>query len=321
MSPTERTNSPSFARAEHGFSAAEKALIACISLALILFVTRILLHGSEQGSLRAKATLEGQSIASGVSFDQPSSGSDPAARSEGGGGGGGGGGLFSDIVHGVLGVVSFIPGLNVPASILDAGLYALEGDGVNAAISLAGVIPVAGKGAKLLKVGSKTVKTGDKINDARKIKAGLETVEAETKLARRRPLALPPGKPGKVIVNKLEKHEAEFAEQIVKHRGGTLEGASTRGLPGIDGTLNKAPISLKETQGGLGAVLKHASKAESQAKNAKYSGVEVFIKAENVGSKELLDFAQKGPLSQIPKQGTVNAINVLTKDGWVRFIK
>jgi hypothetical protein len=66
--------------------------------------------------------------------------------------------------------------------------------------------------------------------------------------------------------------------------------------------------------------LKHASQAEAKAAAAGHKGVEVFIKAPNVGKEQLLDFGRKGGLSQIPNQGTVTAINVLTKDGWVRFI-
>lgn len=135
------------------------------------------------------------------------------------------------------------------------------------------------------------------------------------------PLLLSGGKPGAVIANALEKHEAKFAEEIVAHRGGELVGALNKSQPGIDGFLEGIPISLKETAGGLVAVLKHASVAESQALNAGYKGVELFVKAPNVGQKELLDFVQKGPLSKIPGQGIISAINVLTRDGWVRVIR
>jgi hypothetical protein len=132
---------------------------------------------------------------------------------------------------------------------------------------------------------------------------------------------LPPGG-GKIIPNKLEKHELEFANDIVSNRGGELIGNLKKKQEGIEGFLNGQPISLKETDGGLVAILKHASKAEKQAKNAGYSNVEVFIKATSpqIGKKELLEFAHKGGLIQIPNQGTVSAINVLTNDGWTRII-
>lgn len=135
------------------------------------------------------------------------------------------------------------------------------------------------------------------------------------------PLLLTTGKPGTVIANALEAHEAAFAEEIVSHRGGELIGAFNKSQPGIDGFLEGVPISLKETEGGLVAVLKHASVAESQALKAGYKGVELFEKAPNVGQKELLDFVQKGPLSKIPGQGIISAINVLTRDGWVRIVR
>jgi hypothetical protein len=77
---------------------------------------------------------------------------------------------------------------------------------------------------------------------------------------------------------------------------------------------------LKETQGGLGAVLRHASKAEAQAASAGHSGVEIFIRAPNMQPGALLDFARNGPLTAIPNQETVSAINVLTGGGWVRIV-
>ena len=43
-------------------------------------------------------------------------------------------------------------------------------------------------------------------------------------------------------------------------------------------------------------------------------GLKVFIKAPNVSKTTLLDFAGKGPLSAMPGQGTVSAINVHTAD-------
>jgi hypothetical protein len=66
--------------------------------------------------------------------------------------------------------------------------------------------------------------------------------------------------------------------------------------------------------------LTHASRAEAQAKAAGYVGVEVFIKAENVGAAKLLDFIRSGPLAKIPTQGVVAAISILTKDGWIRIV-
>nr|AGC71099.1 hypothetical protein [uncultured bacterium A1Q1_fos_2067] len=145
------------------------------------------------------------------------------------------------------------------------------------------------------------------------------TASKSSKFVSETPLPVPPGSPGRVVANALESHELSFANDIVGFRGGTLTGAPTRYFPGIDGALDGVPISLKQTKGGLGSVLKNASKAEAQAKNAGYSGVEVFIEAKNVDKTSLLDFAEKGPLAKIPSQGTVSSIHVLTADGWVRI--
>jgi hypothetical protein len=121
----------------------------------------------------------------------------------------------------------------------------------------------------------------------------------------------------KVIPNKLESHELVFADQIVEYRGGQLVGAETRSFPGIDGHLDGIPISLKETKGGLGAVVRHASQAEAKAAKAGYSGVDLYVKAPNVNSAALIDFSSKGPLLVMPRQGIISNIFVLTRDGWV----
>ncbi len=131
---------------------------------------------------------------------------------------------------------------------------------------------------------------------------------------------LPSGRPGTVVLNRLLPHEAAFAQEIVDFQEGTFVGAVEKSLPEIDGHLSGIPVSLKETAGGLGAVLRHASKAETSALSAGVSGVELFIKAPNVRATQLLDFARGGPLSQIPGQGTISGISVFTQDGVVRLI-
>lgn len=130
---------------------------------------------------------------------------------------------------------------------------------------------------------------------------------------------LSPGRTSSLIANALETREVEFAQEILAHRGGVLVGVARRSFRGIDGTLNGIAISLKQTEGGLAAVLHHASRAEGQAARAGYSGVEVFIRAPNVRLRALLEFARRGGLSAIPSQGSVSAISVLTADGWVRI--
>jgi hypothetical protein len=131
---------------------------------------------------------------------------------------------------------------------------------------------------------------------------------------------LPAGQAGTVVRNKLTAEEFRFAEEIVALRGGTFVGNTAKKAPGIDGMLGAIPSSLKQTQGKSPvAVLHHASQAEAEAKAAGYKAVEVFIEARNIAAEVLLDFGRKGGLVQIPFQGTVRQISVLTRDGWVIF--
>jgi RHS repeat-associated protein len=130
--------------------------------------------------------------------------------------------------------------------------------------------------------------------------------------------ALPPGSPGTVIPNKLLPHEVAQAQSIVDFQGGTFVGNTAKGAPGIDGFLNGNPASLKAYSGSSPAgVLRYASSAEDSALKANYSGVTVYIDAPNVDTSRLLDFAQNGPLTQIPRQGTVSSVYVRTSGGWV----
>jgi RHS repeat-associated protein len=132
------------------------------------------------------------------------------------------------------------------------------------------------------------------------------------------PLALPPGSRSVLVPNRLQSHEVDQARKILQLRGGTLVGQAVRDTPGIDGTLNGTPISLKAYTGrSPSGVLRHASRAEERARAAGYSGVEVFIEAPNVPMQGLLNFATGGPLTQIPRQGTIRSISVLTADGWL----
>ena len=134
------------------------------------------------------------------------------------------------------------------------------------------------------------------------------------------PRALPAGSPGRVVGNALDPHELAQAQSIVDFRGGTFVGNAQRGAPGIDGTLNGVNASLKTYSGSSPAgVLRHASRAESSAANAGFTGVEVFIDAPGVSRATLVDFGRNGPLSAIPSQGTVSSIYVNTADGWVVF--
>ena len=133
-------------------------------------------------------------------------------------------------------------------------------------------------------------------------------------------LALPAGSPGQVVANALEPHELVQAQSVVDLRGGTFVGNDARGAPGIDGTLDGTPVSLKTYSGSSPAgVLSHASRAEESARKEGFVDVEVFIDASNVPLETIIDFGTNGPLAEIPSQGTVSSIYVQTADGWVVF--
>ncbi|MCA8354882.1 polymorphic toxin type 15 domain-containing protein [Burkholderia cepacia] len=63
-------------------------------------------------------------------------------------------GAASPWVHGVLGVASFVPGLSVVTGAVDAGIYAAEGDMVEAGLSAASMIP----GGKVVTTAGKLAK-------------------------------------------------------------------------------------------------------------------------------------------------------------------
>lgn len=116
--------------------------------------------------------------------------------------------------------------------------------------------------------------------------------------------------------------------------GRSFTGVSNKNQPGIDGVLtnegsllpNPQPISLKETQGSLVAVLSAASTAEEQAKNAGLSQVDLYINATNpnINTATMVDFIKQGAsmgqggLMAIPTQGTLKSITIFTVDGVVR---
>jgi hypothetical protein len=57
-------------------------------------------------------------------------------------------GMISGPVHVVLGAAGFIPGLGAVPDLLDAGVYALEGDMINAGLSATAAIPLGGDAVK-----------------------------------------------------------------------------------------------------------------------------------------------------------------------------
>ncbi|MFJ9200827.1 DUF3990 domain-containing protein [Streptomyces flaveolus] len=70
---------------------------------------------------------------------------------------------WSDVTHATLDVVGMVPVVGEGADLVNAGIYAYEGDWTNAALSAASAIPVAGNvatGAKMAKNASKAMDAG-----------------------------------------------------------------------------------------------------------------------------------------------------------------
>lgn len=119
-------------------------------------------------------------------------------------------------------------------------------------------------------------------------------------------------------------NDVEIAQshEIGDHLGGKeFVGQPQKDTPGIDGWLDGVPTSLKEYTGTSGSgVLRHATKAEQQLKNASYSNALLYIRAENMDHAKLLDFARGGPIEAISRQGVVKEIHIKTKTGWIRCL-
>ena len=74
--------------------------------------------------------------------------------------------MVSGPVHFALGAAGFIPGLGAVPDLLDAGVYALEGDAINAGLSLGAAVSLAGDavkaGALAGKAGKQLLKAAEK---------------------------------------------------------------------------------------------------------------------------------------------------------------
>jgi uncharacterized Zn-binding protein involved in type VI secretion len=84
-------------------------------------------------------------------------------------------------VHGALGLASFVPGLGIVTGAADAGIYAAEGDMVEAGLSAASMIP----GGKIITTAGKAIKEATTLGKeagiaAKLVKGGREAEEAAT---------------------------------------------------------------------------------------------------------------------------------------------
>jgi hypothetical protein len=128
-------------------------------------------------------------------------------------------GMVSGPVHFVLGAAGFIPGLGAVPDLLDAGVYALEGDMISAGISAAASVPFAGD----------AVKAGTIIGKAGK-QLAKETAERLAKEAAERAAKEAAEKTAREAA---ERAAREAAERKAKHEAGEASASSVKKGDGV----------------------------------------------------------------------------------------
>ena len=82
-------------------------------------------------------------------------------------------------VHDGLAIASFVPVVGTAASLVDSGIYAAQGDYLDAGISAAGAIPLVGEGADALKAGRLAVEGAGAVKETTQVvRVGEEGVRA-----------------------------------------------------------------------------------------------------------------------------------------------
>jgi len=124
----------------------------------------------------------------------------------------------SDVTHGILGVASFVPALSVVTGAIDAGIYAAEGDYINAGLSAASMIPggkVVTTAGKVISKGVKAIKGAEEVAEAARL---AKLAEEAAKLKKAEEAVAKAAKDA-------EKKATQEAEQAVKKReGGNVKG-------------------------------------------------------------------------------------------------
>ena len=126
----------------------------------------------------------------------------------------------------------------------------------------------------------------------------------------------------------MNEEELAFAEEIVSFRGGEFVGQAKKDLEGIDGFIDEVPATLKVlTTKNVQTVLDRLREAEIAAIDAGYAaGVEAFVSAKNIPARDLLAVQDargaiiRATIESYPRQGILKAVNILTSDGWLRFV-
>ena len=140
-------------------------------------------------------------------------------------------GKASPWVHGALGLASFVPGLGIVTGAADAGIYAAEGDMVDAGLSAASMIP----GGKIVTTAGKLVK------GAAGLAREAHAAEEAAKLAREAEAA---AKAAKLEKEAEEAPKLKKAEEEASHAKKADEEATDAGK-GEDGAKVKGKKKLK----------------------------------------------------------------------------
>ena len=133
-------------------------------------------------------------------------------------------------VHTVLDTVGFVPVVGEPADLINGLIYAAEKDYINAGISIAAVIPVAGDLGKAGKYGVKALKALDNGGDIAKLLR--EAIKKGPKLSRKN------YKAKRIFVDSFEKYVKENADEAVEAAGkGSKKAAGKGGSKAIDNAI------------------------------------------------------------------------------------
>lgn len=144
-------------------------------------------------------------------------------------------GKLSGPVHFVLGAAGFIPGLGAVPDLLDAGVYALEGDMISAGLSATAAIPLGGDAVK---AGTLLGKAGEKVAKEAAERAAKEAAEKVTKETAERLAKEAAERAAKEAAEKAAREAAEraareAAERKAKHEAGEATAGSVKKGDGV----------------------------------------------------------------------------------------
>ncbi|MFD5324010.1 RHS repeat-associated core domain-containing protein [Streptomyces sp. NPDC127092] len=134
---------------------------------------------------------------------------------------------WSDVTHATLDVVGMVPVVGEGADLVNAGIYAAEGDWENAALSAASAVPVAGNVA----TGAKWAKNANKVIDGAQA-AGKKADDAPSLSKQAPPTKEAPAK--KQENNNRKKDKDDDEEYVVLYHGTTLAAAKNIQANGVD---------------------------------------------------------------------------------------